>query len=447
MAPEAWFLPFRPNRAEILTELMQCLLILTVPVLLVELLAAAWRLPLYGLILAGMALTYLIRRTSRYLWQFILFSLAVLALFLYLPPLPGWLADVWPRLILTFTLVSLIVRAFLLRLNQAAQAANISSLQIQPLALLLVVGLNMLAGFLGLPVVGQIFLYLSIAYLVLTLVRWHGVALQQQLEHFLPRATQPTDRVIRYNRLLLTGLSIVLVILLLASPLLRLHELIPWLFLLILRLVRGLLAALQDRQPTETEPTAPPPPTPTPPGGIGEYREPPAWLTFLLQVLDYLVTAIVIIALVATVLYSLYLIYRRFNASHFPESDRREHLLPNLAGVARERLRLNRQRWREQYGRTPDQRIRRAYFRLIESQIRLGLDWREPLTARQLAGQLDQVRYPEIATVTDLYEKARYGGDRCTPVEAATMQSLVRRLQHQNLLTLPDATGRSNESS
>jgi hypothetical protein len=448
MSTKAWFTPLQPTLPEILTELMQSLLILSVPALLIEWLAPAWRIQLYLLILAALGLHDLIRKTSQILWQFVFLSLAVVIIPMNLPLLPAVQTDFGPRLILGLSLAFLAIRSFYLRLNEQtrpceqglrSEQRQPGSLAVQALALLLVIGLDIIAHELNLVIVSQIYFYLSITYLILALVRWRTVAISNQLKRYWVMPSQPTASVVRYNKILLLGFASGATVLLVISPVLRLHELLPWLGQRLLDLIhwlQSILAALMAAlapDGKEPAPTPTPMPTPTPAIPANAIKEPPAWLLFLLDLLSYLLTALVIVGLVALCIYGLYRIYRRFYDRQ-PDSDRRESLLPNLANLVQEQVEQSRSRLGQQFGQSPEQKIRRLYFRLIAAQIRHGLNYEASLTARQLGDLLDHDRFPELAAITELYEKARYGSGSCTPADAARMQTLVRSLHRQSLL-------------
>ena len=106
------------NLTDLLTEIMQDMLIFAALLLPVELLASSWRLPLYGLVLLVLVLTWLVRLLCRQLWLFVLLHLVLLVLPLLLPILPSLQADLWPRIILLPSLAILLIRSFYLRLRQ-----------------------------------------------------------------------------------------------------------------------------------------------------------------------------------------------------------------------------------------------------------------------------------------------------------------------------------------
>ena len=89
---------------DVLTELMQVILILSVLALPIELLSPDWRFPLYPLLVAATILTYLIRKMAKHIWQYIVLAVILLILPLYLPILPAFLVDFKPKLILGVSL-------------------------------------------------------------------------------------------------------------------------------------------------------------------------------------------------------------------------------------------------------------------------------------------------------------------------------------------------------
>jgi large-conductance mechanosensitive channel len=218
---------------------------------------------------------------------------------------------------------------------------------------------------------------------------------------------------------------------------LRLDDLVPLLGQGLLALIRWLVD-LATRWSKDSAPTADPttPSTRSPLPSVGDHQT-AAWLLVLQQIVNYLLITTAIILLVALIINTLYRLYRRFYDSSRPDSDQRESLLPGLADLVLERLERSRERWQQQFGQSPDQKIRRLFFRLIESQVQHGLDLQTSLTGRQLVDRLNHERYPQLVEINTLYEAARYGPGACKPEDAARMQVLVRGLHRENLVRPP----------
>jgi large-conductance mechanosensitive channel len=437
MPSKSGLLPLKLNLTDILTELMQGVLILATLALPIERWAPAWRFQLYPLVLAAFALTYLVRRVSRKIWQYVLFSFAIVIITLGLPLLPSLGDDLRPRLILSLALVFLVLRSFFQRLRDQPLAKPIKGLYAQPFALLFLIGLDVIAVQLGLSALSLAYFDLSIIYLVLTLVRWHRLALNRQMERFVVSPAHPTTRIFQFSTILLVGFIAGAVILLALSPSLRLDDLVPLLGQGLLALIRWLVDLATRRSahsgPT-ADPTTPTAKSPLPP--VGDHQT-AAWLLVLQQIVNYLLITAAIILLVALIINTLYRLYRRFYDTGRPDSDQRESLLPGIADLFLERLERSRERWHQQFGQSPDQKIRRLFFRLIASQIQHGLDLQASLTGRQLVDRLNHERYPQLAEINALYEAARYGPGTCKPEDAARMQVLVRGLHRENLVLPP----------
>ncbi len=436
MSAKAFFLPLNLNLFDILSELMQGVLILAALALPVELWATDWHFGLYPLILAAFALNFLVRRISRKIWQFIVLSLAIITVALGLPLLPPLREDLRPRLILGLILVFLVLRSFFKRLSHQTPSAPVKGLYAQPFALLFLIGLDSIAIQLELTALSRAYFGLSIIYLVLTIVRWHQVSLNRQMERFVVTPAHPTTRVIQFSNVLLAGFVAGVVALLALSPALRLEALVPLLGQGLLALIRWLVdlasRIFKDKGPPVDTVPQPTPRSPLPP--VGDHQ-PAVWLVILQQIVNYLLITAAMVVLIALIINSLYRLYRRFYDAKRPESDQRESLLPSMANLFQEKLKKSRERWRQQFGQSPDQKIRRLFFRLIESQIRHGLDAQACQTARQLISQLDLEHYPQLKEINTLYEAARYGPGGCKPDEAVRMQVLVRSLLRQDLVS------------
>ena len=426
----------------LLSEVLQGLLILSAFALPVEAFAPASRWPLYGLLVLAFVLFFLLRRTVRGFFPFVAAGLALLLVPLFLPVLPDLRDDVLPRFLLGAGLLFLAGRALLMRLS-TKDPRRIPDLSAAPLPLLLVVGLDITASVLGLSALTTVYFALTVLYLLLALLRWHLVSLAEQMERFSATPTQPTDRVVRFNRLLLLGALVVSTGLLLLSPLTRLDLVLPWLWQRLLAFLRWFFALLRgDPSPEPTplpEPTAGPKPSDSP--FPIDPNETPAWLKLLQDILMYTLLAAVAVGLVALIGYGFYRLYRRFNESRLPDSDRRESLVPSLTDFVQARLRRPAAALRPLFGQTPEQRIRHAFFRLVDAQLRRGLPYDASLTARERVERLDTARFAELLEIVDLFEKARYGSGTCTRDDAARMQRLVRGLVHKDLAPKGPAHG------
>ena len=445
MSTKALLLRPSLNLVDVLTELMQIILILSVLALPVELLAPDWRWPLYSLLAAATILTFLIRKVARHIWQYIVVGLVIIILPLYAPILPDFTVDFRPKLILGISLAFLIARSFYLRILHQTKTPPIGDLGMQTLVLLIMVGLNIIAIRFDLVVVSQVYFYLSVVYLIMALIRWHWVSLSSQMERFLVMPSQPIARIIRFNKILLAGYIICAAVLLILSPILHLHDVVPWLGQLLLAAIRWLVSLMSRSQPSETTPETVPSAQPTESEPIFpiDTNEPARWLLVLQEIIYYLVIAAAVAAFIGLLIYLLYRIYKRFYESGQPDTDKRESLLPNITSQVMERLDRTKNRWLAQFGQSPEQKIRRLYFKLIDSQIHHGLAYKPSLTARQMVDLLNHDKYPELADVSLLYEQARYGSDACSAVDVTRMQTLFRSLYRQDL-TVPESLERKS---
>lgn len=431
-------LPINPGLSwtDTLTELMHNLLVLAWFVLLIQWLATPWQRTLYLLLGCAAFLTFIIRKISRRIWQWLGLSLILLLIPFYLPLLPSIAEQGWPRLIWGTAWTILTIRSLYLRLRHGNQTAPTGSLLAQALALLPVIGLNMAADWLGVAGLNRFYLILCVCYLMLALIRWQRVTLRRQLTRFAGIASQPTGRIRRTNQywlLLVLGAGAVL---LLAAPGLQLHVLLIGLLQILLAVSRWIYTLFLVDQPAEPEPIVTPTPRPTayplwPPAN----QEPAAWLKVLQLVLNILATAVAVLAVIALVLTLLIWIYRRFYARLPADTDQHESLQPAVSDLARERLQRTRTRWQQQFGQSPAQRIRRLYYHLIESQIRHGLVYLPHLTPRQLLASLATDQFPQLLEIEALYEKARYGSDQaCQDHDVNRMRQLVQQIRRLNLV-------------
>jgi hypothetical protein len=424
----------------LLNELLQGLLVFATLALPVEALAPDSRWLLYGLFLAAFLLLALLRYASRRVWQLLLPSAVLLVLPFVLPFPPSAYGAIVPDLVCFVGLLLLVIRAVLQRWRSRQDGPALLPLATQSLALLLLLALDFAASRLGIAGFSTGYFAVGVAYLLLVLVRWHRTSLAEQMGRFAATPTQPTARVFRFNRLLLGGALAGTAALLLLSPLLPVYDALGWLWRRLGDLLRWLLSLLRTGpEPTPTpvpEPTSPP--TPTPFGEAGPPVVTPEWLRVLQEIFLYLLLAAVVLLAAVGLAYGLYRLYRRFYDAKLPDADRRESLLPSFVDLVQERLRRTGRAIRRPFGRTPEQRIRHAFFRLVASQERHGLELSPSLTAREIVGALDAASHPDLVEVLELYEKARYGAAPCTGTEAERCQRLARGLARRDLVKRAD---------
>lgn len=416
---------------------MQALLILATLAFPIEMLAPDYRLVLYGLIGLVLIGALLARLVSRRIWQFVLLGALLVAGPLLLPLLPPLEAVLWPRIILTPSLVFLVGRALYQRLTQDRERP-LGSLINQALVVLYLLALNLLAVRFDLNRLSQAYFYVGIIYLMLALLRWHRLSLLMQMERFARMPTQPAGRIRRINRFLFLGYALVMLLILVLAPWLRIHDLLPLLGQGLLAALRWFFSLFPSGEPTPTEPA--PEPTPEPsgsdPGLPFDPVETARWLVILQEIFFWVFTIAVAGAILFLVGLLLYKLYRRFYDTGQPETDETESLLPRLQEQVREKLRQNRNRFALQFGRDPGQRIRRCFYRLVAGQIRRGLKVQASLTVRQIAAGLDSDRYPVLLEMTALYEKARYGPS-CTAEDADQMNRWYKSVHRLDLRRRP----------
>lgn len=155
-------------------------------------------------------------------------------------------------------------------------------------------------------------------------------------------------------------------------------------------------------------------------GALAEpHAPPPAWLTFLSDVLMYLCAAAAILILLIVI----YHICR--NAARYFAQDE-EDTIVFLGTEERKMLRPEKQARksaREKWG-SPDQRIRRFYKKTLRRTLKqTPAGWETPEELEQKAG-LEPTRPNE--NLHTLYEKARYSASGCSPADARELLAKQR---------------------
>jgi hypothetical protein len=410
----------------LLTELMQTSLLFALLALPICAVFREWQLVLWPWLGIAWLAVWIVRLNSRYIWPYFLAGLVLFTLPLLLRGLIGMPLAL--SIVLAFIMLVFTIRAFVQRVRED-QVKPRMTLGGQVFALALLFVLDLIADALNLPGLVQGYFYFSILYLLAAVLRWHNQSLVDHLSRFMLTPTQPTARIIRSNRRLLVAFVGILLLILILSPGLRLHEIIPWighqLLLALGWLIRLLLSLIPQREtdPTLTdEPTEPIGPLPD------NTQETPMWLQVIWTILQYVAEAAFILIVIGLLVYGAIVLYRRFYASHQSGPDILESILPDFGKDIRQRLDRTSIRLQQMFSAEPEMRIRKLYGRLIP---RLGnhdktfqLD--DSLTARQIGEQLTGADPGLLLEITLLYEKARYGGHACTGGDVHRMQRLCR---------------------
>jgi len=413
----------------LISEVMFAVLFDMAFLLIIAILSPASASLFLSLVSAGILILWLLRLFAEKLWQLLLPSLALIAAPLLLDSLIVWL-----RIILCAAMLLLALRALSIRLRAPVAEDYSPPFVNTVIALGWLLLLNVLAAWQNLNNIIPIIFYSGIFYLLLAVFRRHQIALQARLARFASQQTQPTSRIRRFNHLLLLIFIVILALVLLTAPLLHLDSVIPWLASVILLGLKKLILWLQSLgSPGEDPgPTTETTPEPTETGGLPPVPgEPAAWLVFLQQVFYYLIlaaTAVVLLALIISIIYS---IYRKFYENKSSGPDVLEVLMPKFAADLRQSMQRGRHRLTRQFGRSPEQKIRRYYYRLIGDLIRKGLEVTSGDTPRDIIEKCDSDRRSIFDELTLLYEKARYSHNICTIEDSRRMLDLCRQYRQK----------------
>ena len=422
---------------DFINELMFGILLESAMAVFVLLLAPSALLPIIFLLTGGLFFFWLLKHLADKIWHVLL-----PAFFLVAGPLLFGGLPVWPRAIFSFAMLILAVRAFSKRLHPPSAGTEAPPFANTIAALGWLLLINLIAAWQNLTVLVMASFYLGIVYLLLSVFRRHRMSLTARLARFVQMESQPTGRIKRFNHILLLIFSGILALTLLLAPALHLETVIPWLASIILLGLRQLIQWLQSLAGSGDGPGPSPEPSPSPeptePGGLPPVPgEPAAWLIVLQQIFYYLVLAGTAVLLLGLIIVTIYSIYRRFYQSRSNGSDVLEVLLPEFMSDIRQNIRRSRKAWAQQFGRSPEQKIRRYYYRLVDDLIRHGLNLAPGDTPRDILEQIESGNRPMLSELTQIYEKARYGPDLCTIEDARRMLELSRRYRQKQEYT-PD---------
>ena len=379
---------------------------------------------LLGWSIVAYMLLYLVRRLSRKMWQILILSFLVVAS----PLLPIWDISLIPQLIIIPSLLILAIRSFTIRIR--AEDPDPTNLVVsQGGALLYMLALNIFVVYFEFMPLSQAYFYIAIVYLIAGIYRFHTYSLTSQMSRFMAMPTQPAHRIKHFNQMMMLAFGLVMVVLLLISPLLRLHDLVPMLgglLLAFLRWITRLLSRESEPLPDDLVPEETQPDAGLDPGMMPEAKDPALWMLILQEIFYYLMIILTVAALLAVVVTAIIAIYKRFYATdHGP--DVFESLMPKFGEDVKVRLKRTRARFLSQFGRGHDQKIRRIYWRVLDRLAQKGLEYSNKQSPRQFAYYVMQEQSIDILDMTRLYEKARYGPGPCSAEDVAMMQKLFQQ--------------------
>ena len=402
------------------TEIMHGLIIFSVLIILPYYFANEYQYMLLIWHAAAFVILWIARQSCSHIWQFLLISALIIAS----PFIPFFQLPLIPMLILLPGLIYLSIRSFSNRitgrtLNPSGMLASHGPV------LLFLLGLNLLVLYFEMIPLSRVYFYVAIIYLLLAIFRYHTLSLSTQMSRFMTMPTQPAYRIKRFNQMMLAAFVLVMMIILIISPVFHLHDLVPWLGGLLLIAVRWLAQVLSRDEAPPPEPTPPAETQPDPGmenGLLPGAGEPPVWLVILQEIIYYTVMLAMVLLLIAAVVYGLISLYRRFYAVE-KGPDVFESLLPTFGDDVREKIKRTRSRWAHQFGQSPDQKIRRIYWRVVDRLGQRGLKYNIKQSPRQFAIYVRHERDIDILDLTVLYEKARYGPGPCSAEDLQAMQS------------------------
>jgi len=408
-----------------ISELLFGILFESAMMAIILMLAPSALLLLIFLLTAGLLLFWLLRLVAGKIWHLLLPGVLLTAGPLLLEGLP-----VWPRVIFAVAMLILAFRAISKRLRPDPSNTEVPPFANTFAALGWLLLINLVASWQNLTGLEMATFYLGIVYLLLSIFRRHQLALNTRLMRFVTQQSQPTGRIKRFNHILLLAFAGLLALILLVSPALHLEEVIPWLASILLLGFKKLILWLQsltgpgDGNGPPTDPI----PDPTEPGGLPPVPgEPAVWLVVLQQIFYYLLLIASAGLLLAILVAAIYSIYRKFYENRSSGPDVFEVLLPRFADDIRQGIRHRQSYWARQFGRSPEQKIRRYYYRLVGGLIRRGINLLPGTTPRDIIELTGTGDRSTLAELSQIYEKARYGPDLCTGDDVRRMLELCRQ--------------------
>ena len=357
-----------------LDELMNGLVLMALMLFLSAMIVPDQQLQIIVITGAAFVLMFLLRLVLRHIWQYFLILFIYLALPVLLP-----FSTAEAALLITGNII-IVARAFILRLK-ANEYHEFSMLSDQVPAFVIIFILNFMAVRFQQEDVSQTLFSIMTVHLVVAAWRWHAGKLREHMERFIAKPTQPASQIRRYNQLLFAIYAVIALILLTLSPMLGIQRIFPWLGRQLIRLLRFIVSFIK---PGEDEPSLPEEPLGEEPGEIFPMPEEPAWLTFLGNLMFFLLHAIFYVGLVAVIISGIFSIYRRFYRSQH-NIDISESLVPRMLQDLKKQARQTGKRLLRPFARSDEEKIRDYYERLINFIIKQGIEWHSGMSPRKYA--------------------------------------------------------------
>lgn len=402
-----------------LEELMHGLVLMALMLLLTAMIAPDKQLIVMIIIGFSYILMFVLRLAIRRIWQYFFLLFVYIAVPLLLP-----LGGAAIGLIIAGHIL-VVLRAFVLRLtSDEYHEFNLLSDQIPDFVIIFI--LNFLAVRFQRDDVSQMLFHIMTVHFLVATWRWHAGKLQEQMERFMSKPTQPARQIRRYNQLIFAVYAVIALVLLTLSPMLGLQRIFPWLGRQAIKLLRLILSLIK---PGEDEPL-PPDEMAGGPMEMAPMPEQPAWLAFLGMLFYYLMNVLFYVGLLAVLIYCIFWIYRRFY-KNTQSIDKSESLVPRLFQDIKKQARQTGKRLLRPFGRTDEEKIRDAYTRLVSFLIKQGFVWQSGLSPRKYAAAVQAESGPDIQVLTEIYEKARYAEGLCNTEDVKQMQQLCRQARRE----------------
>ena len=343
-------------------------------------------------------LMYFIRNTVNSLFVFLISHLAILVVVYFLP------LDFGLKVICIIFTVFCLILSLYDRLTEAKSGLTIAFLILNA-AVNIAVGIVITTFELNIP--GTFFVANMIAAILFYLIYSHNMDIGESIQAITLTSSQPIKSIKKFNNaaiaifLSFVGIAAILSGLLPVEAVLR-------------GLGNGFVAVLRfllSRERPEPDVEYVPEPPPMQMGNelqewmMQETRGPFILWVILERILMFLFAAAIITGIIAGIIYLCYMLYKKFYALKkiHADADLKEFIAPDITieTIAARLFKLA-----PVFGFSPEQRVRRQFYKKVKKHMKTGLKVQNSDTAKEIAAMINKKE--NIDELTKLYEKARY---------------------------------------
>jgi hypothetical protein len=266
----------------------------------------------------------------------------------------------------------------------------------------------------------------SLVYILLFMVYMHILNIDTSLEIITKNSIQPVSQIKSFNNKIIGLFLFLVAVILMICPYLHIQDLIKLLGQGLLTFIRFLFSLGKHEEqlpPVGSE-------EPLKPNGSDQLILPKGetnpLITFIEEILIYVVDIAVVIGIIALICYALYQLYKNFYANSSSANETKEFISP-LLKTEKTNIGFNPfKKILASFNATNNEKIRKIYSKKVNQYTRLGLKVSND-TATEISTTAKTSINKDISELTTYYEKARYSNIEASKEDLINVKTLSNR--------------------